>query len=57
MNFKPSDHKEIIKKLNTIIQELEELKDDAYWAYTKEYWMGLLDSSLIMLKKIEDEIK
>ena len=56
MNFKPSEHKEIMKKLNTIIQELEELKDDDYWAYTKEYWMGLLDSSLIMLKKIENEI-
>jgi len=57
MIFKPSEHKEIMQKLNGIIKSLEDLQSDDYLAYLKEYWLGLLDSSLIMLKKIKEDLE
>jgi len=46
----------MMKKLDKLIEDIETLKDDNYWAYTKEYWMGLLDASLQLVKKIRTEL-
>lgn len=51
-----TEHNDMMKKLDKLIEDIETLKDDNYWAYTKEYWMGLLDASLQLVKKIRTEL-
>lgn len=51
-----SEHKEMMTKLEKLIDDMENLKADSYWAYTKEYWMGLLEASIILIKKIKEDL-
>lgn len=51
-----TETQEMKTKLDRVINELSVLSDDNYWAYTKEYWRGLLDGALVLLKKVQEEL-
>ena len=47
------EHENIKNEIAALINRLQTLVDKDYWGYTREYEMGLLDASLILLKKVK----
>lgn len=51
------EEKEILDRIRKARDELKVLSDDDYWWYTKEYWNGLLDSCVLSLDKILEDLE
>lgn len=50
------ERKEIIKKIERINAELEQLRQNSYWGFVAEYELGLLVGSSLLLKKLREDI-
>ena len=44
------------KLLDEILEKLDLAINDESWSYTQEYWMGILDSAKILIKKVKDDL-
>jgi hypothetical protein len=47
---------EMRQKLEEIVKKLDVISADSCWAYTQEYWMGLIDGARLLIKKVRDEL-